>query len=293
MPCPLHPAPLFRSIGLTGLSASLPPHRRLRSILHRARAVRPDGAGAKATRTDSAPCGSNANALVSEATDRALPFRDFLPDIMTPKLRPPSLTDRETRTKGNRLTGNVETFSIVRSHTESRLNLGHHLAGTLQRCHSIGHEDASSKTYTSKRAVVFPPTSLEPPASAGRRRWGRKIRRILTSEKGGDKPDISECFHSLVITDDHPSAITRNLQPSGSSESNRREPDIESKKKGVCYTRRDRRPHFLPPISQSGCLLDVPFVLPENSPPPSPCSVFSAPFFPLTVPPLPVHPQCR
>ncbi|KAL1278983.1 hypothetical protein QQF64_025656 [Cirrhinus molitorella] len=30
----LRPAPLFRTVGLTGLSASLPPHRRLRSVLN-------------------------------------------------------------------------------------------------------------------------------------------------------------------------------------------------------------------------------------------------------------------
>lgn len=40
-PFPLRPPPLFRSIGLSGLWASLPPHRRLRYSLNRSRTVLP------------------------------------------------------------------------------------------------------------------------------------------------------------------------------------------------------------------------------------------------------------
>lgn len=288
VPYPLHPAPLFRSIGLTGLSASLPPHRRLRSILHRARAVRPDDANAK--ETGAAEGGSDAKALVSEATDRGLPFKDFLPDITTQKLCPPPQSARETRTRRNRSIGDTETFSSLWSQTESRLNPRN---ATLPRRHSVGHQDPPSKTYMSRRTVVFPLTSAETPESAGRKRWSRRIRRILTSEKSSDEQDISDCFHSLVITDDRPSANTKHLQDSGSPKSNRSDLDNEHEGKGACHTRRDRRPHFLPPISQSGCLLDVPFVLPENSPPPSPSGAFSTPFFPLCVPALPLCPQRR
>ncbi|XP_026783554.3 uncharacterized protein LOC113534792 [Pangasianodon hypophthalmus] len=294
VPCPLRPAPLFRSIGLTGLSASLPPHRRLRSILHRARAVRPDNAN----ETNKAQGGSNANTLISDATDRGLPFKDFLPEIMTQKLRP-SQTHQETRTRGSRSIRDTKTFSSFQSQAESRLNPNNNLTDTFQSCHSMGHQDPSSKTYTSRRTIVFPLTqsdthsaaTTETPVSANRKRWSRKIRQILTSEKGSDEQDISECFHNLVITDDHPSSNRKNLKASGSPKSNRNELDSEHEGKGACHTRRDRRPHFLPPISQSGCLLDVPFVLPENSPPPSPSSVFSTPFFPLSVPVLPVRPQ--
>lgn len=296
VPCPLHPAPLFRSIGLTGLSASLPPHRRLRSILHRARAVQPDNANSN--QTNEAQGGLHANTPISEATDRRLPFKDFLPDIMTQRLRPAE-THQETRRRGSHSIGDTETFSSFQSRTELRLNPNKDLADKFQRHHSMGHQDPPSKTYTSRRTIVFPLTqsdthsaaATETPARTNSKRWKRRIRQILTSEKDTDEQDISECFHSLVITDDRPSANRKNAQASGSPNSNRSELDSEREGQGVCHTRRDRRPHFLPPISQSGCLLDVPFVLPENSPPPSPSSVFSTPFFPLSVPALPVRPQ--
>lgn len=296
MPCPLCPAPLFRSIGLTGLSASLPPHRRLRSILHRVRAVRPDNANAD--KTNKIQGGSNANTFISEATDRGLPFKDLLPDITTQKLCPPE-THQEIRTRGNCSFGDTETFFNFQSQTESRLNPNNDLTRKFQGRHSIRHQNPPSKTYTSRRTIVFPITpsdthsaaAAETPPRANRKKWSRKIRQILTSEKGSDEQDISECFHRLVITDDRPSANRKNLQASGSPKSNISEKDSEREGKGACHTRRDRRPHFLPPISQSGCLLDVPFILPENSPPPSPSSVFSSPFFLLSVPALPVCPQ--
>lgn len=288
VPCPLRPAPLFRSIGLTGLSDSLPPHRRLRSILHRARAVRPDNA--HVSEPNKAQGGVNPNALISEAANRGLPFKDFLPDIVTQKLRP-SQTHQESRARGSRSLGDTET--------SSSLNPTSDLTDPFQRRHSMGHQNPPTKTHTSRRTIVFPLTqsdthsaaTTETPTSDNRRRWSGKIRQILSSEKGRDEQDISESFHSLVITDDHPSTSRKNPQASASPKSNKSELGSEQDGKGACHTRRDRRPHFLPPISQSGCLLDVPFVLPENSPPPSPSSVFSTPFFPLSVPALPVHPQ--
>lgn len=288
--CPLRPAPLFRSIGLTGLSASLPPHRRLRSILHRARAVLPDNANTNETKT--AQGETNPNTLITKAIDRELPLKNFLPDITTQKLRP-SQTHQETRTRGRRAFGDTETFCSL-----SCLNPNSNLTDLFQKRHNIGHQDPPSKTHAGGRTIVFPLTqrdkcsaaTTEAPETANRKRWGRKIRQILSSEKSGDEQDISERFHSLVVTDEQPLASRKNLQAS-SPKSIRNEVDSEHEQKGACHTRRDRRPHFLPPISQSGCLLGVPFVLPENSPPPSPSSVFSTPFFPLSVPAHPVLPQ--
>ncbi|KAF5906003.1 uncharacterized protein DAT39_004265 [Clarias magur] len=295
VPRPLRPAPLFRSIGLPGLS-SLPPHRRLRSILHRARAVRPDTANAK--ESNRAQGDLNANTLISQATYRGMPFRDSLPDIMTQKLHP-CQTHQETRTRRSRLTCDMETFSSFQSESELHLNPNNDLTDTFQRRHSIGHQDPSSTFYTSRRTILFPVTqgdthsagTTELPANANRKRWSRRIRQILASEKGSDERDISECFHSLVITDDRATASKKNPQASGSPKPNKCELECEQEGKMARHTRRDRRPHFLPPISQSGYLLDVPFVLPENSPPPSPDSSFSTSFFPLSVPAFPVRPQ--
>ncbi|KAM9434410.1 uncharacterized protein Hap1MRO34_002201 isoform 2-T4 [Clarias gariepinus] len=208
-------------------------------------------------------------------------------------------THQETRTRKSRLTCDMETFSSFQSEPESRLNPNNDLTDTFQRRHSMGHQDPPSKIYTSRRTIVFPVTqsdthsvaTTEMPANANRKRWSRRIRQILASEKGSDKLDISECFHSLVITEDQASASRKNPQASGSPKSKTCELDCEQEGKIARHTRRDRRPHFLPPISQSGYLLDVPFVLPENSPPPSPRSFFSTPFFPLSVPALPALPQ--
>lgn len=291
VPCPLRPAPLFRSIGLTGLSASLPPHRRLRSILPRVRTVRLDNANANETNRD--PGGANPN--ISEAPDRGLPFKEFLPDIMTQKLHL-SQMHQETRATPSHSVCNMETFSSFQPQTESHVNTSNEFTNTIQRHHSMGHQHPPSQTCTSRRTIVFPlaqsdTQSAETPVSANRKRWNRKIRQISSLEKGSDDQDISEYFHSLVITDHHPSAYRKNTQASVSPKSNRRNLGTECKGKGACHTRRDRRPHFLPPISHSRCLLDVPFVLPENSPPPSPSSVFSTPFISLNVPTLPVHPK--
>ncbi|KAL1278982.1 hypothetical protein QQF64_025655 [Cirrhinus molitorella] len=63
--------------------------------------------------------------------------------------------------------------------------------------------------------------------------------------------------------------------------------------KGAGQVQRDRRPHFLPPITQSDCLLNVPLLLPENSPPPSPCSPSDILFFPLSVPHIQPFPRER
>lgn len=296
VPCPLRPAPLFRSIGLTGLSASLPPHRRLRSILHRARAVRPDNVNAD--ETNKVQHGPKANTLICEASNRGLPFKDFMPDIMTQKLHPPE-THQEMQTRGSCLFRDTETFSHFQSQTGSGLNPNNDLTCKFQTCHIIRHRNPPSKTYMSRRTIMSPLTpsdthsvaTTETSPRANRKTWSRKIRQILTSEKGSDEQDISESFHSLVLTDDRPSANRKNLQAFGSPNSNRSELDGEREGKESCHTRRDRRPHFLPPISQSGCLLDVPFIPPENSPPPSPSRVFSTPFFLLSVPALPIHPQ--
>lgn len=289
MPCPIRPAPLFRSIGLTGLSASLPPHRRLRSILHRARAVRPHNANVN--ETNKAQGFTNSDTLLSEANDRELLFKDFLPDIMTQKPHR-SPTRQEMRTRGSRPIRDAEIFSSLQSQTESSLNPSNDLTNTIQKRRSLGHQGPPLKTYTGRRTIVFPLTQSDTqsaatsqPTSTNSRRWSRKIRQILSSEKASDEQDISECFHSLVIIDDYPSTSRKNPHASASPKSNRPEG------KGACHPRRDRRPHFLPPISQSGCLLDVPFDLPENSPPPSSSSVFSTPSFPLSVPTCPVLPQ--
>ncbi|CAB1433372.1 unnamed protein product [Pleuronectes platessa] len=91
---------------------------------------------------------------------------------------------------------------------------------------------------------------------------------------------LSERLQSLDLTDDREKDSNQQLWSgcSGVTGLGRTDP--------AASHRTDRRPHFLPPIRQSDSLLHVALLLPENSPPPSPCTFPEAPVLSLPVPPL-------
>ncbi|XP_036421913.1 uncharacterized protein LOC118805307 [Colossoma macropomum] len=320
----LRPPPLFRSIGLTGLSASLPPHRRLRSALHRARAV--------------LPANSNANEAAhswpqapSRASERGLPLKghirsslhmnlvthdlDSLPDIVTHKLGLPQ-QEITPRRESHVREPKILTFASSQAqadkgkhlHLRPNISLTNKMlipARTAHRQNNAAH-NPPPKTHR-RRSTVSPFTQSEVHSSETgatterlaekrKEKWRRRkinitgihsqSERLLTPEKG-QEDNICQWLSSLGITD------REKDQRECQRESNRQGRRLESVEKGACPTRRDRRPHFLPPISQSDCLLNVPLVLPENSPPPSPSCVPSDPFFPLQVPALPLWTEHR
>lgn len=260
--CPLRPVALFRSVGHMGLSASLPPHRRLRSILHRPSAVQPADADSNRRNSIGSWCGEG----------------DPLPDIYTSRLNPQRSSYGRCSLRNNQ-TPDASTF-------------------TVWRRHSTGHS-LPPRTHTGKRTEIFPQpqshpepsgmtTAPEGSANTGGKRWNRlanetqALGQSEASSRKDEKTDISGHFHNLVINADE--------KPKKRSSARKVSDDHV---KEARQTRRDRRPHFLPPISHSGFLLDVPFALPENSPPPSPGRTSSPPSFPLHVPVPPLQLQHR
>ncbi|XP_031690391.1 uncharacterized protein LOC116375907 [Oncorhynchus kisutch] len=300
----LRPPPLFRSIGPSGLSASLPPHRRLRSIFRRSRAVLPANTHAgKVSGTHTL------QDLLSGTHINTLPHQLTPNDVVSEKDVHIN-TDSETQTQPKRLMS-AHGLTVLEPPTGP-------LTDTLSFI-------VSAKSRQQGGQPFF---QLSPPLRThikGRARWGRavsplKMRDDLGTGEGGVKekqkrrrldwkgedqandryvssftPEtegdggLCQWLQSLEIGDREKEAISPNSskqQPSGFRERMARH--REGYSHPAANHRRDRRPHFLPPICQSGSLLHVPLLLPKNSPPPSPCTSPHAPFHPLPVPLL--HP---
>lgn len=291
----LRPPPLFRSIGLSGLSASLPPHRRLRSVFCRSRAVLPvhtHTTGAAEThnhvhKPPSAPLGlddvlsadaqinpalnaqqTGANSdLHSHAVLKAGLHTDTLSLIaasplalskqedsqLCSPLSPPAVTHCKNRGRSVRVVSPLQTSE-------------HSGSGSLKEM----REKQQGKRKKRSRKV------------------GCKGKNALPSlsEKGGDD-GLCAWLQSLGIADNEKDSISENKhsrQQLFVSRCRRTASHREAYSEAVASRRRDRRPHFLPPICQSGSLLHVPLLLPKNSPPPSPCRSPHPPFHPLPVP---------
>ncbi|KAG9279269.1 hypothetical protein AMEX_G4784 [Astyanax mexicanus] len=325
----LHPPPLFRSIGLTGLSASLPPHRRLRSVLHRA--VQPTNANETANSWLQVPCsssiakterGMSLKGYINSHEDDSNTYSDSFPIIKTqthvkPGLPQPPPDKGVIRAYRKSQAGETKTHSFPSSSssaqagqpehvpTRSNVSFSHKMLiphRTVHQSINIGLS-TPSKSHHRRRTVSSLPVSEvrsseteETKEQPMRKRRGRsrKIKIINTGEYSQSQPsekDQDDAFcqwlSSLGISDRDQDATDCQKRL------NRLDRGLEGAEKGACSSRRDRRPHFLPPISQSDCLLNVPLVLPENSPPPSPSRVTIATFFPLQVPAFPLWTEHR
>ncbi|XP_048847614.1 uncharacterized protein LOC125718108 [Brienomyrus brachyistius] len=249
----LCPPPVFRSItGLTG--TSLPPHRRLRSIFRRSRAVLPADANTEMQR-----CG--------------FPHLDVL-----------------------KRAGPLMQAGIPRTDTRpARDSPAAQSAGFQLTPPSMPHWEGKGR----QSGAISP---LGQPGESG---W-RKRRRTRRPEMTGTRPDMPDQPGSLVLPSEGPkeAELCLWLQELEITDRARERSSVTSDSQrgwthlgpllgrrevgqgtGQGATQRpDRRPHFLPPITQSVSLLEVPLFLPENSPPPSPCLSPSDPFFPLPVP---------
>ncbi|XP_024246474.1 uncharacterized protein LOC112226305 [Oncorhynchus tshawytscha] len=302
----LRPPPLFRSIGPSGLSASLPPHRRLRSIFRRSRVVLPANTHAgKVSGTHTL------QDLLSGTHINTLPHQLTPNDVVSEKDVHIN-TDSETQTQPKRLMS-AHGLTVLEPPTGP-------LTDTLSFIVSAESRQQGGQPFS----------QLSPPLRThikGRARWGRavsplkmrddlgtgeggvkekqKVKRRRLDWKGEDQANdryvpsftpetegdggLCQWLQSLGIRDREEEAISPNRskqQPSGFRE--RMAGHREGYSHPAANHRRDRRPHFLPPICQSGSLLHVPLLLPKNSPPPSPCTSPHAPFHPLPVPLL--HP---
>lgn len=208
----LPPPPLFRSIGPPGTtSASLPPHRRLRSMFCRSRAVLPANTHpteASDTQTGSTVmCPLGCNDALSEDLHRRADARSANPQLLS------------------------------------------HL------CASRGRQGRS----------VTPLQTSEDPTMKEKRQQKRKKRSYKVDCAGKHVvPPLTE--------KEEDGRLCEWLQSLGIADEKEQQRLFVSRCRDTAARhRRDRRPHFLPPICQSDSLLRVPVLLPENSPPPSPC----------------------
>ncbi|XP_035253338.1 histone-lysine N-methyltransferase 2B-like [Anguilla anguilla] len=296
-PVSLRAPPLFRSISPTGVSAGLPPHRRLRAVFRRSRAVLP----ADTPRV----CGdalSQADGFVGTPARTRDLARAASPTLELPRraavpanapMCPPAALNRQgggrpcpqpapsPRTRRDRKGSWGGVGVGVGAGAVSPAAQGEGPTGGAARADE--RKRKKRRRRTEGRRVNYP---------------GNEWRGVPAhnAEGGGDRA-LCSWLESLGLTDterDTPGLTAsanrqgRTLQEAGSLKG-RADPG----QRGAEPSRRDRRPYFLPPISQSGALLYVPLLLPENSPPPSPCSSPTAPVFPLPVPRLQPLPPTR
>lgn len=255
----LRPAPLFRLVGLTGL----PPHRRLRSFGH-------DNPN---TSTAAGP---------SDDLWKGRPGRRFLSDSAVsggrknhqPHTNPFSAFTGKTQEKPLTVNKTSDIQTLPQKQDPKRLKEKDRKVDGSRRHHSgitspVRHKDTEyfyEEVWRRERQKV---------------RWTRikRNKRANTDQV----PDISQRIQCLEITDkeeSHQSCSIGQMEIKPMGRGNRAAP----LGKGEGSTRRDRRPHFLPPLTQRDCLLNVPLTLPDNSPPPSPCSPSDVLFLPLSVP---------
>ncbi|XP_039543502.1 uncharacterized protein LOC120490152 isoform X2 [Pimephales promelas] len=240
----LRPALLFRTVGLTGLSASLPPHRRLRSVLNTTRNI----SGQSVDRSDPLTGGSHRNTPLNGL--KRIQTRDRqLPKISRAKPQ----KDDETS-----MNEQPQTVSVQRWHHDGRLN-----ATARTRGRDVGYR-------TEKEEYLFEEVWRGQTLKMTRK---NKNKRVKIRDEASE---LSQWIQSLEITD--------RKREQHWNDSGWRGFRAEPVCKWEEQKRRDRRPHFLPPISQSDCLLNVPLLLPDNSPPPTPCSPSDILFFPLSIP---------
>ncbi|XP_028841614.1 uncharacterized protein LOC114793684 [Denticeps clupeoides] len=254
----LRPPPVFRTIGLT---AGLPPHRRLRSIFHRSCAVLPaDGHDStrlwtRTTPTDSAP------EEASEDTPAVLVNRH---DSSTTGilLRAPAKGPTGPRRNSSVFPESVHVPEGRRS------GPGESRTGTAGQTRTERPGETRTGRPGETRTRTAGQTRTERPGET----WTGTVGQTRTERPGQSEWESGVCrwLHTLQI-----------------QEKEQRVPATGGKgaEAAAHHRRRDRRPHFLPPIAQRDfSLLDVPLFLPEHSPPPSPRGSANGPLLPLDVP---------
>lgn len=287
----LRPPPLFRSIGPPGSSASLPPHRRLRSLFCRSRAVLP---------ADTRP---------TEVSDTCI-FTNIQADSHARTIMCPlGCTDAlsEDVTVLNELQHGVDSDLHRRAVFRSGLFAGTRTAaqGSLQvQCgqqdrqlfsHIFPSAQSNGRNRGRQGRLVTPLQTSEDPAAIKEKQQQKRRKRSYKVDCTGkqkyvvpshtereEDAKLSEWLQSLGIADSREkSSVTTNNQQRLFVSRCR---GLTGEQETAASHRRDRRPHFLPPICQSTSLLHVPLLLPENSPPPSPCSHPDAPVLSLPIP---------
>ncbi|KAK9535647.1 hypothetical protein VZT92_008017 [Zoarces viviparus] len=283
----LRPPPLFRSIGPPGPSAGLPPHRRLRSIFCRSRAVLPANVhpieASDAHAFTNIQTGNHAGTIVrplSEDTKSGTALIAHQPEV-----------DSDLHTGAVFRSGvlaatrsSASASTQVQSEQQDRQLCSHLCPTTRANGRNKGRQG---------RWVTPPQTSEDPAIKEKQQPKGRK--KSFKVDCAG-KQKYAAPSHSEKEEDARLCEWLQSLGLAGSKEGDSVAPKDQrqlfaSRRSGVSREqgtaashRRDRRPHFLPPLCQSGSLLHVPLLLPENSPPPLPCTYPNPPIHQLPVP---------
>ncbi|KAK5856736.1 hypothetical protein PBY51_008312 [Eleginops maclovinus] len=251
----LHPPPVLPPEG----SACLPPHRRLRSLFCRSRAVLP--ANTHPTEASDTQTFTDIRTRSHRAVVGPLGCRDAHSEDIQ------SRTDAFQPKTGSVLHRGAGFGSQAFADTWS-------LVSESPQMHLL-----SDRSRNRGRWVTPLQTSEGPAIKDKQRRRQRSLKvdcsgkYVLPSLKQKEEDvRLGEWLQSLGIAGD---SVTSNNQQ-------------KSRFRGVTKEqepsyRRDRRPHFLPPLLQSDSLLHVPFFLPENSPPPSPFTHRDPPMHPLSM----------
>lgn len=235
----LRPALLFRTVGPT---ASLPPHRRLRSVLNTS----------------------------GQAVDRSDPLTDKSPRNSTFN-RLKCIQDKPL----------PKILHANPQKDELSMNKQLPMVGVQRRHHGRRENLTDTGIRTDKEEYLFEEIWPEQASNVIRKR-NKHVNMDM-------KRDISQWIQSLEITDSKRKQTTKPHRNTSTG----RGKGAGYLCKGAGQPQRDRRPHFLPPITQSDCLLNIPLLLPDNSPPPSPCSPSEVLFFPLSVPHIQPRPRER
>lgn len=350
-PAGLRPPPLFRTLSQRGASASLPPHRRLRSMFNRPRAVLPDSG-----RHDGLSSWKGSSGKLFIFTDAHVSSADCKKShsnsgeevcISGPPDSSDAASDRVARKRALRRACSHQ--EVPRSN-EGSIEMRKGLLWERETASSAHVPTLSqSLSLTGIKREVPPQFSggtcapARPPAR-GRGRWSSSVFPESWSEQSGWRRDGQQAdkaqrkrrtrgrqrdLHKSVAASEaphghHEAGLCQWLQSLGFGEdqrdpltTNRRQSEFggelqrlnceerfAGQRGGTAETdaqpheRRDRRPHFLPPIPQStsSSLLNVPLLLPENSPPPTRCVSPESPCTPLPVPLLshfPLPPRKR
>lgn len=283
----LRPPPLFRSIGPPGLPAGVPPHRRLRSMFCRSRAVLP------------------ANTHVVGDSD-VRTFTDILTGNHAPTIMCPLGCNDALSEDIRRGTMSAALEPAVDSDLQSGAAVfrsGFFADRVSPRAHNVrqdrqlfSHVCPSARVNVRQGSGVTPLQTSEEPAIKERQHQKRRKRSYRVDCTGeGAVPSLTEKEEDTRLCEWLQSLGIAGGKAKASITTNNQQQLFVSRCSGVmslrhpdtaASQRRDRRPHFLPPICQSDSLLHVPLLLPENSPPPSPCTDPDAPIHYLPIPPL-------
>lgn len=293
-PSSLGPPPLFRSIGLPALSASLPPHRRLRSIFCRSRSVLPASthsteASDPHTFTD-IQAGNHARTILCPLGCNDELSQEIQSSTVLNALQPEA--DSHQRRGAVLRSGFFDTQSRAPASPQAQRR---QQDGQLFS-HLCPPARPSGRNRGRQGRLVTPLQTSEDPAIKEKQQQKRRKRSYKVDCAGKQKyatPSLNE--------KDEDARLCEWLQSLGIAESHGKDPVTTNNQQRLFVSRcrgvmglreqhtaashrRDRRPHFLPPISQPDSLLHVPFLLPENSPPPSTRSFPDAPVHSLPVP---------